>query len=345
MIANQGVAAFYKGEIALSIDAQLRKLDSFLSIEDLHDDVAEWWEPVEINYKGYDIYTIGAPSNGFVSLLILGIMSHFTPNNKEHNSQNYLHFLLEAVKASNRIRLSTPGTPEAKDFITNQLLTDDNFFSIAKSINKEKASTLQGVEEGKDTTHFVIIDQKGNIVSSTQTLGNGFGSKIMIEGRGIWMNNAMAFSTFEPKDNPMDVHAGKYKLSSNSPIIILKNSTPWAALGTPGGHTIPQNISQVVMNLIDFKMGMQDAIDASKVTFLEEENVVKLESGIKKSVISSLKEKGHTITYGDIGNAMGVKIFTNTNSISFDVGVDKRRDGWSQVNIPQKIWESTSAID
>ncbi|MGD2169933.1 MAG: gamma-glutamyltransferase [Chlamydiota bacterium] len=143
----------------------------------------------------------------------------------------------------------------------------------------------------------------------------------------------------------MDVHAGKYKLSSNSPIIILKNSTPWAALGTPGGHTIPQNISQVVMNLIDLKMGMQDAIDASKVAFLEEENMVKLESGIKTSVISSLKEKGHTITYGDIGNAMGAKIFTNTNSVSFDVGVDKRRDGWSQVNISQKIWESTSAVD
>jgi gamma-glutamyltranspeptidase/glutathione hydrolase len=157
----------------------------------------------------------------------------------------------------------------------------------------------------------------------------------MIEGAGIWLNNSMAFSNFEPKGNPMDAMPGKYKLSSNSPIIIMKNQLPWAAVGTPGGHTIPQNVAQIIINLIDFNMDMQKAIDAPKLAYFDENNVIVTESDIPNSVVSSLKKMGHTIdnehiaSYiglsGKIGNAMGVKILRHKGSTS----VDKRKDGWS----------------
>ena len=341
LIASQGVEPFYRGEIALLIDRQLNELESFLSIEDLRADIAEWWDPIKLNYKGYDIYTIGTPGNGFSALFILGVMEQFPLQKLKHNSQEYLHLLVEVLKESCKVRLTHSGSPEEKNDIVNSILTTGNFSSIANSIDANAAShfDIHSSKEGINTTHFVVVDKWGNIVTSTQTLGFGFGSKVMIEGTGIWMNNSMAFSTFEPKGNPMDVFPGRYKLSSNSPVIIMKNDSPWVAVGTPGGHTIPQNVAQIIINLIDFNMNMQEAIDAPKLAFFEESNVVCTESGVPKSVISSLNEMGHTLdndniaSYvglsGKIGNAMGVKIFYNTDNISFDVGIDRRKDGWS----------------
>jgi gamma-glutamyltranspeptidase/glutathione hydrolase len=169
----------------------------------------------------------------------------------------------------------------------------------------------------------------------------------MIEGTGVWMNNSMAFSTFEPKGNPMDVFPGKYKLSSNSPTIIMKSGKPWAALGTPGGHTIPQNVAQIIVNLIVFGMDMQDAIDSPKTAFFDDQNVVITERGIKELIVSELKEKGHNVdnehiaSYiglsGKIGNAMGVKIIQdNKGNMNYDVGVDRRKDAWSTTHLSTK---------
>jgi len=341
LIATQGVEPFYRGEIALLIDKQLQELGSFLSIEDLRIDVAEWWDPIKISYQGYDIYTMGTPGNGFSALFTLGVMEQFPVQKLKHNTHEYLHVLAETLKESCKVRLTHSGSTEEKNNIVNNILTTKNFLSVSNRIDTHIAShfDMHAGSEGINTTHFVVVDRWGNIVSSTQTLGLGFGSKVMIEGAGIWMNNSMAFSTFEPKGNPMDVLPGKYKLSSNSPIIITKNDQPWAALGTPGGHTIPQNVAQIIINLIDFGMNMQEAIDAPKLAFFEEKCVVCTEDGIPHTVVSELKKMGHSIdndhiaSYiglsGKIGNAMGVRIVRDHEAISFDIGIDKRKDGWS----------------
>ena len=106
-------------------------------------------------------------------------------------------------------------------------------------------------------------------MSATQTLGNAYGSRIMPEGTGIWLNNSLRSSTFEPAGNPMDAHPGRRKLSGDCPTIIMKDGRPWAALGTPGGHTIGQTVPQMVMNLIDFRMDIAAAIAAPRVSFVE----------------------------------------------------------------------------
>src|SRR3970282_471966 len=121
----------------------------------------------------------------------------------------------------------------------------------------------------RHTTHFVVADKDGNIVSATLTLGGVFGSRIMPRGTGIWLNDSLEFSTFEPKGNPMDAHAGRRKLSGDCPTIILRNGRPWAALGTPGGHTIGQTLPPIVMNLVDFGMDVYQALDAGRVRFAE----------------------------------------------------------------------------
>jgi gamma-glutamyltranspeptidase/glutathione hydrolase len=345
LIAQHGAEPFYYGNLALRIDKQMKELGSFLSIEDLRADVAEWWDPITISYKGYDVYTIGTPGNGFSALFALGVMGQFPLDKLGYHSCKSLHLLIETLKESTRVRLTHSGSVEEKSRIIDHILTQENFASVARRIDLTEASPFNepSPKEGMDTTHFVVIDQWGNIVSSTQTLGNGFGSKVMIEGTGIWMNNSMAFSTFEPKGNPMDVFPGGYKLSSNSPVIIMKDGAPWAALGTPGGHTIPQNVAQILINLIDFNMGMQDAIDAPKLAFFEEHHVVCTERGVSEETITSLKELGHAVKTGDItpyvgisgqiGNAMGVRIVQSNGETRFDIGVDKRRNALSTQHI------------
>ena len=330
LIASDGVTPFYQGIIAEAIDKQMKEIGSFLTAEDLQNNEAEWWEPLKFAYRGYDVYTAALPANSFPALLNLGLMQQFPSQDLTHNSVDYLHRFAEMTKESFKSRLAYSFDPEVKKAPIDSILSAQSLQAIVKSINMKKASDFVPPfsNESKNTTHFVVIDKWGNIVSATQTLGNLFGSRIMIEGTGIWMNNSMAYSTFEPKGNPMDAFPGRHKLSGDCPVIILKDGKPFAALGSPGGHTITQNVPQIIFNLIDFEMSMQAAIDAPKIAFVEP-NSIRVDNEIFKSTTDSLVNRGHQIKRGSIGNATGIKlIYDEFNSIiSFDVGIDKRGEG------------------
>ena len=158
------------------------------------------------------------------------------------------------------------------------------------------------------TTHFVVADKWGNVVSATQTLGNLFGSRLMAPGTGIWLNNSLAYSTFEPKGNPMDAFPGRHKLSGDCPTLIFRDGRVWAALGTPGGHTIGQTVPQIVMNLIDFKMDMTQAIAAPRISFNEPDDLL-VENAIPAAVFDALAARGHRTRRAQaLGNATGLTI-------------------------------------
>ena len=135
----------------------------------------------------------------------------------------------------------------------------------------------------------------------------------------------MAYSTFEPKGNPMDAFPGRHKLSGDCPIIIMKDNQPWAALGSPGGHTITQNVPQIVINQIDFGMTIQEAIDAPKISFIEPDKI-RVDKHMSQQLIDALTEKGHNIVKGNIGNAHGIKFLRDKegNIVGFEEGVDFR---------------------
>jgi gamma-glutamyltranspeptidase/glutathione hydrolase len=164
-------------------------------------------------------------------------------------------------------------------------------------------------------------------------LGNLFGSKIMPEGTGIWLNNSLSYCTYEPKGNPMDAFPGHHKLSGDCPVIILKDGVPWAALGTPGGHTITQNMPQVIFGLVDGNLSMQDAINAPKIAF-EEPNILLVEHSVPVPVFEYLKSKGHMIRRGSIGNVQGIKIIRNNKGEieSYEAASDIRGKGSSGFN-------------
>lgn len=330
LISLEGAEPFYQGKIAKSIDKQMQEVGSFLSIDDLRNNKAEWWEPLKMNYRGYDIYTAALPANSFPAFVNLGLMQQYPSLDLELNSAEYLHRFAEMTKESYKARLAYSFDPDIKKAPLDSILADDFLKSLAESLDQDKASVFVPpfAPESQNTTHFVVVDKWGNIVSATQTLGNLFGSRIMVEGTGIWLNNSMAYSTFEPKGNPMDAFPGRHKLSGDCPVIILKDDQPWAALGSPGGHTITQNVPQIIFNLIDFEMSMQEAIDAPKIAFVEP-NSIRADRDMPKEVIDSLIKKGHKMVKGGIGNANGIKIiYDNMGKISsFDVGMDKRGEG------------------
>jgi gamma-glutamyltranspeptidase/glutathione hydrolase len=164
-------------------------------------------------------------------------------------------------------------------------------------------------EAQSHTTHFVVADKDGNVVSATQTLGNIFGSKIMPEGTGIWLNDAIAWSRFEPAGNVFDVFPGRQSLYALCPTLVMSDGRPYAAIGTPGGRTIPQTTPQMLTNLIDFDMDIQQAISAPRISFAQP-NALVVEPGIPQPVRSELSARGHNVQLDELGlgNAHGLTI-------------------------------------
>ncbi len=334
LVAEQGPEIFYNGQIAEAIDEAMKQTDGFLSMEDLQADRAEWWDPVGIDYKGYEVFTASPPSTAFPSLIRLGLMSRFDSLKLNHNSPEYLHLYAEVSKHAFWCRLRYAGDPEINPPPLDTLLSETYWKHVTEGINLEKATSFvppyhSEITDSKNTTHFVVADKWGNIVCATQTLGNAFGSRIMPEGTGFWLNNSLAYCTYEPKGNPMDAIAGQRKLSGDCPTIIVKDGYPWVALGTPGGHTIGQTVPQMVMNLIDYNMNIRDALSAPRVSFIEP-NELAVEQQVDKNTIEKLKNQGHHIILAKrLGNAHALMILRDDKGTitGFDGAADPRGAG------------------
>jgi gamma-glutamyltranspeptidase/glutathione hydrolase len=310
-IAQSGAAAFYEGDLAAGIDAAMRQSAGFLSLADLRAAEAEWYEPIRIRYRDVDVVTAPPPANTFDFLVRLGIMSTTDVRALGHNSTDYLHTFAEATKHGFWVRLAHAGDPEVAAPPLDRLLSGDYWREQAARIDPAKASPFEPpqTESGGDhTTHFVVADAAGNIVSATQTLGNAFGARIMVEGTGIWLNNSLSYSTFEPKGNPMDAHAGRHKLSGDCPTILFRDGRPWVALGTPGGHTIGQTVPQIIMNLVDFGMDLEQALAAPRIAFAQPDAIL-VERSFPADARAPLTARGHRLreVYA-IGNATALAI-------------------------------------
>lgn len=333
LIADEGADAFYRGEIAAAIDREMKATAGFLSKADLAADKAEWWEPIHINYRGCEVYTASPPATSFCSLIRVGMMSGFDLATLGHNSAAFLHRFAEVSKHAFWCRLAYAGDPEVNPPPLPKLLSEAYWKEEVGKIDLDKAKPFvpPGVspKESAYTTHFAVADRWGNLVSATQTLGNLFGSRIMPEGTGIWLNNSLAYCSFEPKGNPMDAHAGHHKLSGDCPTLIFKDGKPWAAIGTPGGHTIGQTVPQMVMNLIDFGMNIQEAIASPMISFYEPDWLL-VEKRISQQVQDELAKLGHNIrTVDGLTNAHGITIEydKNGNPVRFFGGTDPRGEG------------------
>jgi gamma-glutamyltranspeptidase/glutathione hydrolase len=333
LLAARGAKVLHGGELGEAIDRTMREAGGFLRLEDLRRNRAEWWDPIRIDYRGYEVVATPLPNNAWNGLLRLGIMSRFELEKLGHNSPAYLHTFAEATKLAYRARLRYAGDRDHNPPPLDRLLSEKHWALEAAKINPKQAQPVPlpsrpSGEEEQYTTHFVIADAQGNVVTSTQTLGMLFGSKVMAPGTGIWLNNSMAYCTFEPKGNPLDALPGRRKLAGFCPMLVVRDGKPRIALGSPGGHTIVQTVPQMVMNMIAFRMDVQQAVAAPRLSFVEPD-ITAVDEGVPEQVRKELTALGHNVRVMRLGNAHGLTIEYDGKGRPqrFTGGADPRGEG------------------
>jgi gamma-glutamyltranspeptidase / glutathione hydrolase len=340
LIAEEGAGVVYEGELGRAIDTTVRESGGFLSLDDLRDNRAEWLDPISMDYRGYEVTTASPPTTAWGVLVRLGVMGEFDPEALGHNSTAYLHDYAEVTKRAYSQRIAYSRDPDISPTPLERLLSEAYWADEAAQIDPLRATpyqpptnfspvNLSGRQE--HTTHFVIADAEGNVVSATQTLGNVFGSRVMPRGTGIWLNDSISYSTFEPVGNPLDVFPGRYRLIGVSPVLVMSEGKPWVAIGTPGGFTILQTTPQMLMNLIDFDMDIQQAVTAPRISFVEPD-VISVDASLPESIRGELSALGHNVRVDDgrgLGNAYGLTVEYDPEGkpVRFTGGADPRGVG------------------
>ena len=281
-IKKFGIDGFYKGEIAKLIVDQIVKDGGYISLEDLQNYRPIERKPIKTDYRGFEVITMGPPSGGGVTLLqMLNILENFSFNKNEWGSSLYIHKLVEAMKYSFADRSKHIGDPEFYTVPIDWLISKEyakNIYLKIDSIAKPSSEILPGDEnvylESEETTHYSIVDKFGNAVSTTTTINSSFGSGVVVEGAGFLLNNEMDDFSSKPGvpnqfgligSEANKIEPNKRMLSSMSPTIILKDNKPFMIVGSPGGSTISTVVLQVILNVLDFNMNIQQAIDMSRV--------------------------------------------------------------------------------
>lgn len=331
--AEGGADVLHGGELGAAVDAEMKRRGGFLALGDLQAHRAEWLEPIAIDYRGVRVVTAGPPSNSFAALVALGLLSRYDLAASGADTPETLHLVAEANKHAFWARLRWAGGPEENPPPLEVLLSEAYWTEQAARIDGEVASIFAppapAAPEGESTTHFVVADDAGNVVSATITLGHGFGSAVMVEGTGILLNNSLAYSTFEPKGNPMDALPGHRKHSSKSPLLLLRDGRPWVAIGTPGGHTIPQTSAQMVVQLLDFGRTLQEAVDAPRLAFAEPDRLL-VEEAFGAAARAALEARGHhVVSNASIGLAHALELERDAGGqvVGFRGAADRRGVG------------------
>ena len=340
MISKKGRDAFYKGEIAKWISEESLSSGGIITLNDLASYEAKLRIPIETTYRGYRIITMPpAASGGLVLLQTLNILENFDLKASGPNSAETVHILSESMQRAFADRVKFHGDPDFYDVPVKQMLNKQYAFDRAQSISDNRTPNgeifegdLRQYDESPDTTHFSIIDSKGNAVSNTYTLGSSFGSGVTIKKGGFLMNNQMRnFSHFYGQDGAEygtseanKLEPGKRMISTQTPTLVFKPSGElMMVLGSPGGGRIPNVITQVISNVIDHDMSFSEAVMSPRIN-QRLEGKLQLETGFSPDTLNLLKDKGHE---PEISTTMGSvqAIFLDQDKI-FGVA-DSRRPG------------------
>tara|TARA_Y100001934_G_scaffold69151_2_gene85844 strand:+ start:14653 stop:16407 length:1755 start_codon:yes stop_codon:yes gene_type:complete len=312
LIAKRGPSAFYFGEIAGKLVRDMAKHGGLITRNDLASYRPIIREPVRGIYRGYEIYSMPPPSSGGVHLIqMLNVMENFDIAGMGHNSAASIHVMTEAMKFAYADRSWHMGDPGFWKVPVTKLTSKSYAMTIGQLIDVNKARTASQIgpgdlkrHEGRNTTHFSVMDRKGNVVSNTYTINLAYGSGIVAKGTGILWNNEMDdFSAKPGVANSFGliggaanaIEPGKRPLSSMTPTIVFKNGQPLLATGSPGGSRIITTVLQVVSNVIDHKMDIGRATAVPRFHHQWRPDFLRVEPGFSAKTLSILKNRGHTI--------------------------------------------------
>ena len=340
-IARHGVKGFYEGKTAELIEAQMLANKGLITRKDLKDYKPVMRKPVQGSYRGVDIYSMSPPSSGGVHIVeILNLLEGYDLKKEGHNSAAVIHLMVEAMKRAYADRSKYLGDPDFTDVPVRWLTSKEYAKKRRSDIPPKTATPSDTIGPGKvapyesdETTHFSVVDEKGNAVSNTYTINFSFGSGIVVEGAGFLLNNEMDdFSAKAGVPNAYGlvggeanaIEANKRMLSSMSPTIVMKDGKPFIVTGTPGGSRIITTIVQLIMNVVDFDMNIQEAVNAPRVHHQWLPDEIRVEKGIGRDTVKILEGMGHKVS---LKRSMGA-----ASSIMLENGVlygasDPRRGG------------------
>lgn len=325
-IAEGGRDVFYKGEIAKKIVEFSGKNDGMLTLADFAEFDAQWIEPVFTNYRGYDVYELGAQTQGITALEMLNILEGFDLKRLGHNSSEHLHLMIEAKKLAFADRDAYIADPDKVRVPVERLISKEYARERRKRISKSHAmpNPGPGLRQGGDTVYLTVVDKDRNAVSFINSLFEKFGSGLVAGDTGIVLHNRGALFELD-RDHPNAVAPRKRPFHTLIPGLVLKDNKPFFSFGVMGGDNQPQGHAQVLINLIDFGMDVQQAGEAPR--FRHSGDEVLLESAFTEDVRSSLARLGHHVasTLDAWGGYQGILIDPRTGVLMG--GSDPRKDG------------------
>src|SRR5256712_12134252 len=307
-VAEGGSEVFYRGPIAKAIARAVQEAGGWLSEADLAEFKPEWREPIRIGYRGFEICSVPPPFSAFQMLETLNILEGYDLKGWGHNSVDYLHHLIEAIKLGSADRLAYA---YAGDVPIKGLLSKTYADSQRARIDAKRAAVSEGERHTRDrlpnqiveghpakfadehTTHFACADAAGTVVSVTQTLGVPFGSGFAIPGTGLVLNNILKWMDLDPA-SPNVVRAGRKARTMMSPTQGFRDGAFALSIGTPGSYGILQTTAQMLLNVLEFGMNVQEAIEAPRVRVYRD-RLVDAEARITPEVRAGLAARGHQV--------------------------------------------------
>ena len=331
-LKSNGPREFYEGQTAQLLAADMREHGGIITLDDLKNYHAVLREPLKGTYRGYDLLSMPPPSSGGVALFeMLNILERFPVASMGFDSSEKDHLLIETMRRAFADRAEFLGDTDFVKVPVSGLIDKQYASRLAQTIDSAHATASSIIGHGEparedrpETTHFTLVDADGNAVSSTYTLNGNFGSGVVVRGAGFFMNNEMDDFAAKPGEPNMfgliqgeanSVAPHKRPLSAMTPTLVLKNQKLILAVGSPGGPTIINTVLQVILNVFDYHMNIQQAVNAPRLHHQWKPDVIAFEPfGISEDVRRALEKKGHHFADqpGYMGDAEAVMIDQET---------------------------------
>lgn len=334
-IQQNGRSGFYEGATADLIVDEMERSNGLITHEDLMGYEAIWREPIVINYKNHQVISMPPPSSGGIALGQLLIGSESLPFREwGHGSAMSIHHMTELMRRVYADRATHLGDADFYPVPIEMLLDSVYIAERNADINPKKSTPSAEIKEGEvshiesfQTTHFSVVDQWGNAIAVTTTLNSYFGSKVVVKGAGLFLNNEMDDFSAQPGvpnqfgligGEANSIEPGKRMLSSMTPTIVNTDGELKFVLGTPGGSTIITNVYQVILNVLEHDMDLQSAVNAKKIHAQWLPDVITIEKGaLNTNVSDSLRAMGHELnTISQIGRFNAVGILNNGSYVA-----------------------------